>query len=288
MSNIAFGPFVLNPEARTLTKDNQRVLLTAKVLDTLIVLVRNRGRVVTKDELLASLWPDTTVEEANLTQNVSVLRKVLADNPKDPHYIATIAGSGYSFVAHISETGRAELRQSRGRMWVALAVLAATAVAGTVGLFVFHKRTGHSQSSEQRIVPLTADPGIETMPAFSPDGKQVVFVRAERDPQPWRGFWKEYAGPATLSLKIVDAGTELHLTSGSSSDALPAWSPDGQEIAFFRWTATGDLAYYVVSSVGGPVRRIGNASNPCGGLAWFPDGRRLVVWNHRTRPQPPP
>jgi Tol biopolymer transport system component/DNA-binding winged helix-turn-helix (wHTH) protein len=277
MSNIAFGPFVLSPEARILTKDGKRVPLTAKVLDTLIILVRNRGRVITKDELLASVWPDTTVEEGNLTQNISMLRKVLADNPKDPHYIATVAGRGYSFVAPISETGLAESRQSRVRLWVALTTLAATAVAGTAGFFLFKKMTEYSPPSEQRIVPFTADPGVETMPAFSPDGKQIVFVRTERDPQPWRGFWKEYVGPATLCLKTVDAGTELHLTSGSSSDALPAWSPDGQQIAFFRRTATGDLGYYVVSSVGGPERRIGNASNSCGGLAWFPDGKRLVV-----------
>src|SRR5215472_12849207 len=75
-----FGPFQLKPESRLLLREGKPLPLTSKVLETLIVLVQNRGRVMDKDELLAALWPDTVVEEANLTQNISTLRKALGDN----------------------------------------------------------------------------------------------------------------------------------------------------------------------------------------------------------------
>src|ERR1700687_420971 len=98
-----FGPFVLAPASRLLLRDEQPVSITTKVFETLVVLVENRGRVMTKDELLLRLWPDTTVEEANLVQHVSSLRRALEDNPQDHRYIATIPGRGYSFVAVVTE-----------------------------------------------------------------------------------------------------------------------------------------------------------------------------------------
>src|SRR5438445_3477571 len=101
-----FGPFVLDPASRSLVRKEQPVPITTKVFETLVVLVENRGRVMTKDELLLSLWPDTTVEEANLAQNISTLRKALEDNPKDHRYIATIPGRGYSFVAVVTEIAK--------------------------------------------------------------------------------------------------------------------------------------------------------------------------------------
>ena len=98
-----FGPFQLDEDARRLSHLGEPVPLTAKVFDTLSVLVRNHGRVLDKEELLSAIWPGTTVEEANLTQNVFTLRKVLGDNAKDGRYIATIPGRGYSFVAPVSD-----------------------------------------------------------------------------------------------------------------------------------------------------------------------------------------
>ena len=98
-----FGPFALNPELRSLYRGREPVVLPAKCLEALVVLVRHRGLVVIKDELMAALWPDTAVEEANLTQNVSTLRKALGDDPKQHRYIATVSGRGYSFVAAVTE-----------------------------------------------------------------------------------------------------------------------------------------------------------------------------------------
>lgn len=96
-----FGPFSLNPPERLLLCGTKAVPLTPKVFDTLVVLVSNSGHVVGKDELMREIWPDTNVEEANLTQNVSVLRKALAARDKGNSYIETVPKRGYRFIADV-------------------------------------------------------------------------------------------------------------------------------------------------------------------------------------------
>ena len=97
-----FGPFRLNAVERQLTRDGEVVALTPKVYDLLLVLVKNCGRMVDKEELMGALWPDTFVEEGNLTQNVSTLRKALGENTNGHRYIETIPKHGYRFVADVS------------------------------------------------------------------------------------------------------------------------------------------------------------------------------------------
>src|SRR5262249_48359106 len=94
-----FGPFRLDVDERLLMRDGRMTPLSPKVFDTLLVLVENSGRVVSKDELMQSLWPDTFVEESNLTQNISQLRRALGDGAADAQYIETIPKRGYRFVA---------------------------------------------------------------------------------------------------------------------------------------------------------------------------------------------
>src|ERR1700730_156505 len=96
-----FGPYRLDRQARVLIRDGAIVPLTPKVLDTLVVLVDHRGSVVSKDELLHSVWPDTFVEESNLSQNISVLRKALGQEPNQRPYIETVPKRGYRFVAEV-------------------------------------------------------------------------------------------------------------------------------------------------------------------------------------------
>ena len=98
-----FGPFVLDPAERLISRDSVPVTLTPKVFDTLLCLVRNSGRVLTKDELLSHVWPDTFVEEVNLAVNISTLRKALGESPHQCHYIATAPGRGYRFIAEVHE-----------------------------------------------------------------------------------------------------------------------------------------------------------------------------------------
>jgi len=103
-----FGPFRVDSVRRLLFRENQPVPLTSKAFDTLLVLVTNRGRVLEKDELLKAIWPNSFVEEANLAQNVSALRKALGELPGEHRYIATVPGRGYRFVADVRPVGETE------------------------------------------------------------------------------------------------------------------------------------------------------------------------------------
>jgi len=94
-----FNQFRVEPRRRRLLREGRPVSLTPKVFDTLLLLIEHRGVVVTKDEMLASLWPDATVEENNLGQVISKLRQALGEVPGDNAYIATVPGRGYRFVA---------------------------------------------------------------------------------------------------------------------------------------------------------------------------------------------
>jgi adenylate cyclase len=96
-----FGPFQLDIRERRLTRGCDAIPLRHKVFDTLRVLVENGGRLVTKQELLDTVWPETTVEENNLNHNVSVLRKALGDQATDQQYIETVPRVGYRFVAPV-------------------------------------------------------------------------------------------------------------------------------------------------------------------------------------------
>jgi DNA-binding winged helix-turn-helix (wHTH) protein/pimeloyl-ACP methyl ester carboxylesterase len=96
-----FGPFHLDVRERRLSRGCDVIPLRLKVFDTLRVLVENAGRLVTKQELLDTVWPETTVEENNLNHNVSVLRKALGDRATGQQYIETIPRVGYRFVAMV-------------------------------------------------------------------------------------------------------------------------------------------------------------------------------------------
>src|SRR5215469_10312601 len=98
-----FDRFVLDPVERLLSCGGIPVSLTPKAFDTLICLVRNQGRMVTKDELLRQVWPDTFVEEVNLAVNISAIRKALGESPQECRFIATVPGRGYRFVAEVRE-----------------------------------------------------------------------------------------------------------------------------------------------------------------------------------------
>jgi len=96
-----FGPFVLDTRQYILLKEGKPVGLAPKTYDTLLLLVRNSGRMLSKEELMKSLWPDSFVEESNLTQQVSTIRRVLGDSASDPRYIVTVPSRGYRFMADV-------------------------------------------------------------------------------------------------------------------------------------------------------------------------------------------
>jgi eukaryotic-like serine/threonine-protein kinase len=147
-ATFEFGSYRLNPTERLLLREEVPVPLPPKAFDALVVMVENRGRLLGKDELLKTVWPDSFVEEANLTQHVSILRKALRDGEDGFQYIETVPRHGYRFIAEVREfSGNAEAnsaptvlaeapRARHGKVWkiaapvLLVALLAALVVAG--------------------------------------------------------------------------------------------------------------------------------------------------------------
>lgn len=98
-----FGPFRLDTTVRRLSRDGRPLSLTSKIFDMLLLLVKKRGQLVTKEELMKELWPDRFVEQNNLTVHMTVLRKILGERHQDHKYIETVQGRGYRFVARVRE-----------------------------------------------------------------------------------------------------------------------------------------------------------------------------------------
>src|SRR5215203_356662 len=97
-----FDEFRVDAAKRLLTKgDGEQIPLTPKVFETLLYLVRHAGKVIEKDELMREIWTDSVVEENNLNQNISILRRVFGEKPGEQRFIVTIAGHGYRFVPEV-------------------------------------------------------------------------------------------------------------------------------------------------------------------------------------------
>lgn len=316
---FVFGPFRLDAIARVLLRDEIIVPVTPKALDTLGVLIANRGRVVEKEELMKAVWPDTFVEESSLTQNISLLRKTLGETPGGQPYIETIPKRGYRFVAQVTEEcdgapggsggGRSGMpralgedlerppgpearRWRRGRRWRlwAGALLAVVVAAGAVWLRFGRPLVGPPRPL-LKTVPLTSFPGFAGPPAssasgfagppaFSPAGDQVGFSLEGTRP-----------GSSHIFVKLLDIERPLQLTTGSTCNFSPAWSPDGRLIAFLRALPAGKAAVILISALGGPERKLTDiywtgAELFPPFLTWSPDSKQLVVVDKRAPEAP--
>src|SRR5436305_2068415 len=135
-----FGGFRLEPAECLLLRDGEPVSLTAKVFDLLVLLVENRGRLIEKDELLTALWPDSVVEESNLSVNISALRKALGENPAHTQFIETVPRRGYRFVATVAESATTAdaavepFAESPGALAHAVSEPSPSIVTGTTGM----------------------------------------------------------------------------------------------------------------------------------------------------------
>src|SRR5688572_1436816 len=94
-----FDPFLLSPAHRSLRSGDRDVPLIPRYFDLLVVLVTNRHRVVTRQEIFDRVWSDVVVSDGALSQAVRTIRRSLGDDPRDPHFIRTVSRHGYQFVA---------------------------------------------------------------------------------------------------------------------------------------------------------------------------------------------
>jgi eukaryotic-like serine/threonine-protein kinase len=137
-----FGPFRVDAEKETLLRAGEPVPLTPKTFQILLVLVRRNKELVTKDELMKAVWPDTFVEEANLSRNIFMLRKALGENPQDHQYILTVPGRGYRLAENVRLVPEQELsvvaakhtkvqlqvKETKSWRWIAIIVILLLAV----------------------------------------------------------------------------------------------------------------------------------------------------------------
>ena len=169
-----FGPFRLEVSERRLLRDGHPVPLRAKVFDTLCLLVENHGTLVTKDELMRAVWPDSVVEEGNLAHNLTVLRKALDDKGPLP-LIQTVSGQGYRFLGNVRALGGAEKDAPAANSWEerlehARAALATKCTLSSSAETFSGNVVGRAHELEELLASMDA--------AFAGQGK-VMFVTGE-------------------------------------------------------------------------------------------------------------
>jgi Tol biopolymer transport system component/DNA-binding winged helix-turn-helix (wHTH) protein len=295
---VAFGRFRFDLEtARLFDEHNELVPGPTKALETMRALIEHRDRIVSKDELMAIVWPDTAVEEANLAQQIFIVRRLIGDEAGRPTYIATIARRGYRFVGHVTavvqspvEDGQrsapattvpspsasasvqptvtaaaavGEASAASGRVhdprrwWVGVAAVGAVAAVALVW-FGFTRRSEPWGPEPFALRRVSFGPGRQIDPALSPDGRSLVYA-------------SDRSGNLDLWLQPLDGGPEVQLTTDAGDDSQPDWAPDGISLVFRSEREGGGL--FTLSVADRHVRRLlpeGYAPH------LSPDGTRLL------------
>jgi TolB-like protein/DNA-binding winged helix-turn-helix (wHTH) protein len=139
LDEYRFGPFVLDQRRRALTRDGALIPITPKAFDILFYFVQHPNRILTKQDLMQAVWPDTIVEEGNLTQNISLLRKALAEHGDASGLIVTVGRQGYQFAGDVTLVPPRTRRYKLTR-WRAFAVSGAVALAMVIGVPIAWQR----------------------------------------------------------------------------------------------------------------------------------------------------
>lgn len=292
-----FGPFGLDAVAKVLLKDGEPVRLNRKAAETLLILAERSPQVVTKEEILSAVWQDRVVDEANLAQNIAVVRRALAAEKGQPAYIETFPGRGYRLHGpvtveqeHLPEPAHSLSPEpaappavwpptARARWpWATLLCIAILSPA----FFYFLRR--QPQEPPPHVLPVTRLAGQETQPALSPDGAQVAFVWQQDAHQP-PGLWVQALSGSSPRRLSPSQGP-----GAAAAWSSPAWSPDGRSIACFRF-GSSSAALVILPLAGGPEREVTPILPTRFGLAyshtaWSPDGKTLAFDDTPALSQP--
>jgi Tol biopolymer transport system component len=197
------------------------------------------------------------------------LREYYASAPHDPVVISVPKGS-YAPIFQVSEAIAAPALEAphviRPRGWT---LVAAVVIIAALTWIVVAGWRARSEPPTSRLLTVTSFPGGEGMPSLSPDGNFVVYAGRGPDPNETNDLW----------VKAVDGDALRRLTDTPQlHESMPAWSPDGRQIAFYNTENGTTIGVFVVSSLGGPVRQVASRGiDP----AWTPDGRSLLFASNR-------
>lgn len=262
----------IRPAALEIEHAGEVACLEPRVMKVLVALHRSRGQPVSRDELIDLCWGGRIVTEGALNRCVAQLRKALA--PDARIRLDTIATVGYRLqVGEASRPAAAASdptedlvegrRSSRSKLILAGGGVALAAAAAVVGYLALPHRVEWTAKAYR---PLTAERGLETHPALSPDGDQLVYAQRPGS-----------IGPRDLYLRSVGDGAPVRITSDPADDHSPAWSPSGDRIAFVRSFREGPCVLVVAPLPAGAERIVGRCQSAAfTRLSWI-DERTLAI-----------
>lgn len=291
--------WLVQPSLYRITQGETCLRVAPKMMHVLVCLAHTPGQVVRRETLMDTIWPDMHVVEEALTRCISELRKQLGDDPKHPHMIETIRSVGYLLLAPVSNVAppssrvikselpsappsktlqlRTERRFAKVSRWAlfGIGLLILVTVGGMVG-YQQWLRAAVPSTVPLQPVPVTSYPGEERNGVLSPDGKYLAFT--------WRG-----ESETNVDIYVKGIGTETHrrLTDSPSRNVSPAWSPNGDRVAFIRRTPGGNCVLMVTSLNEDKERTVGSCGqNRSPDLTWSPTGAWLA-YSERTMPHTP-
>jgi DNA-binding winged helix-turn-helix (wHTH) protein len=188
-----FGPFRVDAEKELLLRGQEVVPLTPKTFQVLLVLVRHSKKLVTKDDIMKTVWPDTFVEEANLSRNIFLLRKALGETPQDHQYIVTVPGHGYRLAEDVQLVAERELEivaashskvqvqvyESKPWAWIAVASFVLLAFAAIAFKAFLHRSPVLSARDTLVLADFSNTTGD---PVFDLALRQGIAVQLEQSP----------------------------------------------------------------------------------------------------------
>jgi Tol biopolymer transport system component/DNA-binding winged helix-turn-helix (wHTH) protein len=261
--------------------------ITPRSFEVLLYLVRNRGRVVEKQELFEQIWRENFVSDNALTRVVREIRQVIGDDAAAPRYIETVPKRGYRFIAEVENLEResngferqTDVVRDRGKLSAApeddqsaksprnskilylapaAAFLLLIVAAGAWLVFRPAASVSDSAATVARTTQLTNWSGLDNFPSISPDGNSVAYS-SDRT-----GSFEIYVRPLAPGAK------EIQITSDGRQNFQPAFSPDGRLIAFH---SRGRGGIWVVPASGGTAKQLTDfGSHP----AFSPDGKQIA------------
>jgi len=250
---FALAGTLVRPSSLEVEFDGRITALEPRVMKVLVALQRAKGHPVSRDEMIDLCWDGRIVTEGALNRCIGQLRKALGDNPRIR--LDTIPTVGYRLQAGAeiqplrnADAPTAEVAPTPARFprlprrWLFAGGLTA-ALAAIAGAAAFALMPHPVVWTAQSYTQLTADPGMETHPALSPNGQQLVYAQ-----RPTSAVYRD------LFIRSVDQGTPVRITSDPADDHSAAWSPGGDRIAFVRTTPGGRCAILVVPMPVGPER----------------------------------